>query len=292
MRNNDERTGAVPQVDSPAPSQETEQRSGGLSYVAPTEFVEIPSRGRFYHEGHPLRGVSSVEIKQMTAREEDILTSKALLKQGVAIDRFLQSVLVDKKITPENLLVGDKNALIVAARCSGYGNEYGTKVTCPACQSTNDVAVDLLEARIPRHGYVDSEAGSDALDGVEGPTTTGNYIITLPVTNARVEVKLMNGRDEKAFTKRLQIRKKKKQGEAMLTDQFKTFIVSINNVNIAKQMFQFIDNLPVRDSRFLRTAYNKISPAIELKHDFECTECGYEQEVEVPITAQFFWPDS
>ena len=102
----------------------------------------------------------------------------------------------------------------------------------------------------------------------------------------------MDGKDEKAFGKRLQLRRKKKQAEALLTDQFKTFIVSINNVNIAKQMFQFIDNLPVKDSRFLRTAYNKISPAIELKHDFECTECGYEQEVEVPITAQFFWPDA
>ena len=77
-----------------------------------------------------------------------------------------------------------------------------------------------------------------------------------------------------------------------MTDQFKTFTVSINGVDIPRQMYAFIDNLPVKDSRFLRTAYNALTPAVNLKHDFACTECGYEQEVEVPITAQFFWPDA
>jgi hypothetical protein len=103
---------------------------------------------------------------------------------------------------------------------------------------------------------------------------------------------MMTGREEKAFAKRMEQRKKRKQSEAMLTDQFKTFTVSINGVGDLKQVFRFIDNLPVRDSRFLRQAYAKISPALNLKHDFQCTECGHEQEVEVPITAQFFWPDA
>ena len=87
-------------------------------------------------------------------------------------------------------------------------------------------------------------------------------------------------------------RKKRRQSEAMMTDQFKTFTVSINNTGDLRQMYRFIDNLPVRDSRFLRTTYNKLSPALNLKHDFVCPECDHEQEVEVPITAQFFWPDA
>ena len=78
----------------------------------------------------------------------------------------------------------------------------------------------------------------------------------------------------------------------MLTDQFKTFTLSINGVTDIKKVYKFIDDLPVRDSRFLRTAYSKLSPALNLKHDFMCRECEHEQEVEVPITAQFFWPDA
>mgnify|MGYP003624447666 FL=1 len=289
MRNNDERTGAVPNVDSPAPTQQTGQM--GLNFVAPTEFVEIPSKGRFYKEGHPLKGVEAVEIRHMTAKEEDILSSKTLLKQGVAIDRFLESVLIDKKLDSSSMLVGDKNALIVAARVSGYGNDYNAAVGCPNCGAQNKCEVDLSEAASPYAGY-DEMASEEPLEGVEGPDAFGNYYITLPTTKARVEVKLMTGREEKAFAKRLEQRKKRRQAEAMLTDQFKTFTLSINGVNDLKQVFRFIDNLPVKDSRFLRKTYGKLSPALNLKHDFECEECGHSQEVEVPITAQFFWPDA
>ena len=112
MRNNEERTGAVQQPDSPAPSQ-SQMGKNGLNFVAPTEFIEIPSKGKFYPKGHPLNGVESVEIRHMTAKEEDILSSKTLLKQGVAIDRFLQSVLVDQKLTPDSMLIGDKYKLVL-----------------------------------------------------------------------------------------------------------------------------------------------------------------------------------
>ncbi|QDP63362.1 MAG: hypothetical protein GOVbin703_109 [Prokaryotic dsDNA virus sp.] len=289
MRNNDERTGAVQQPDSPAPAQA--QKGLNLNFVAPTEFVEIPSRGKFYPQGHPLHNKHTVEIKHMTAREEDILTSQTLLKQGVALDRFLQSVLLDKAIDINTLLVGDKNALIVAARCTGYGDDYETTLTCPSCMAQVKETLDLSECREMVHGYNEQDA-EEPLPNVVGPSAAGTYMITLPTTNAVFEVKLMNGRDEKAFAKRMETRKKKKQGEALMTDQFKTFTVSINGVDIPRQMYSFIDNLPVKDSRFLRTAYNALTPAVNLKHDFACTECAYEQEVEVPITAQFFWPDA
>jgi len=292
MRNNEERTGAVQQPDSPAPSQ-AQTGQTGLNFVAPTEFIEIPSKGKFYPQGHPLHGVESVEIRHMTAKEEDILSSKTLLKQGVAIDRFLQSVLINQKLTPDSMLIGDKNALIVAARCSGYGHEYLANIGCPSCGATSKHDIDLTEAKELYQGYNEEEIEEeDRLQGVTGPNASGNYIISLPVTKANFEVKLMTGREEKAFSKRMQQRKKRRQAEAMLTDQFKTFTVSINDTGDLRQMYRFIDNLPVRDSRFLRTTYAKLSPSMNLKHDFMCPECDHEQEVEVPITAQFFWPDA
>jgi hypothetical protein len=168
--------------------------------------------------------------------------------------------------------------------------DYTTNLACPGCSTIAETDINLTDAQHLTHGYVDKEA-EEALEGVVGPTATGNYFITLPQTQAVFEVRLMTGREERLFAKRIETRKKKKQAEAMMTDQFKTFTVSINSIDIVRQMYSFIDNLPVKDSRFLRTAYNNLSPAMQLKHDFVCGECGYEQEVEVPITAQFFWPD-
>ena len=104
-----------------------------LSYVTPTEFVELPSRGQFYSTDHPLYEKDVIEMRYMTAKDEDILTSPALLKKGVAIDRLLQNLVVDKNINPNNLLIGDKNALLLAARISGYGEEYPVVLQCNSC---------------------------------------------------------------------------------------------------------------------------------------------------------------
>lgn len=286
MRNNDERVGAAKQSASPAPTQQT----GQLNFVLPTEFVELPSKGKFYKEGHSLRNQQTVEIKQMTAKEEDILTSQSLLKQGVAIDRFIQSILI-ADIDVDSLLVGDKNAILIAARMSGYGDTYETGVTCPACGTVSEVPVSLGDTRRASEGYLEMEA-LEPLEGVTGPNELGNFMITLPVSKAVFEVKIMDGRLEKDFTKRIETRRKKKQGEALLTDQFKVYTVSINGVTDLRQVYRFIDQLPVKDSRFLRNTYSKVVPTMDLRYDFFCTNCTHEQEVSVPITAQFFWPDA
>ena len=286
MRNNDERVGAVQQPVSPAPTQQT----GQLNFVLPTEFVELPSKGKFYKEGHPLQNQQTVEIKQMTAKEEDILTSQSLLKEGIAIDRFIQSILV-QDIDVDSILVGDKNAILIAARMSGYGNTYETGVTCPACGTVSEVPVSLADTRRASEGYLEMEA-LEPLEGVTGPNELGNFMITLPVSKAVFEVKIMDGRLEKDYTKRIESRRKKKQGEALLTDQFKVYTVSINGVTDLRQVYRFIDQLPVKDSRFLRNTYAKVVPTMDLKYDFFCSNCTHEQEVSVPITAQFFWPDA
>ena len=130
MSRNDNRTGLdenhVPQdtditapVAASAPSEEPR-----LNWAMPTEIVELPSRGRFYGPDHPLHGKTNIEIRYMTAKEEDIITSQALIREGVAVDRMIQSLVVDRSIDVNKLLLGDKNALIVASRITGYGAEY------------------------------------------------------------------------------------------------------------------------------------------------------------------------
>ena len=149
MRDNEDKIGAKKMDTSPPPQSLDEGGatggSTGLSFVAPTEFVVLPSGGKYYPEGHPLHGEDTVEIRMMTTKQEDILTSRALLKKGVAIDRFIQSILVTKGVTPDSMLVGDKNAILVAARISGYGSEYITQVQCPVCQERSKFEFDLEE---------------------------------------------------------------------------------------------------------------------------------------------------
>ncbi len=114
----------------------------------PTEFVELPSQGKYYPARHPLHNKESVKVRQMTAKEEDILTSRTLLKKGIALDRLLTNIIVDKSIDPQALLVGDRNAIIISTRVSGYGSEYSTKVSCPSCGTAQPYVFDLHEAVI------------------------------------------------------------------------------------------------------------------------------------------------
>jgi hypothetical protein len=275
-RNQDRLSGAQQHDTSPPP----QQGGGGFSFVVPTEFVELPSQGKFYPQGHPLHGQESIEIRQMTAKEEDMLTSRTLLKKGVALDRVIASLIVNKGIDPDSLLVGDRNAIIIATRVSGYGNVYETKVTCPSCGTNQEYSFDLNHASV--------YDGADARDLGVRSNEDGTFNITLPRTNIDVQFRLLNGRDEKSFMNGMQADKKSKS-EKNITRQLATIVVSLNGDSSVQAKQYFIDNVPSIDSRQLRLAYRLAAPNIDLTQHFECSECSHEQEMEVPLSADFFW---
>lgn len=253
---------------------------GGLHFVAPTELVELPSKGLLYPEGHPLHKQEEIEIRLMTAKEEDILVNKSLLKKGVALDRMLQAIIVNKRIKLDDLLVSDKNALIIAARVSAYGQDYNAKVKCPNCGASSNYAFDLEDKEL-KYLY---EHERDDVRVAEN----GNFLVTLPKTKVEVEFKLLQGRDEKRLTEM----SKKNKGIIPLTEQFKAFVVSANGATDRSVLSQFIDVMPAYDSKFLRTVYSDVLPAVDLKQYFECSECDHSQDMEVPFTVEFFWPRS
>ncbi len=277
MSRNQDRLGGVQQHDTSPPPQ---QGGGGFSFVVPTEFVELPSQGRFYPQGHPLHSKDSIELRQMTAKEEDMLTSRTLLKKGVALDRVIASIIVDKSIDPDSLLVGDRNAIIVATRVAGYGHIYETKVSCPSCGTNQQYSFDLNQANVTN--------GSDARDLGVKFNDDGTFNVVLPVTNVDVCFRLLNGRDEKTFLNGMQADKKTKN-EKNITRQLAAIIVSLNGDSSVQAKQYFIDNVPSLDSRHLRLSYRLAAPNIDLTQQFECTECGHEQEMEVPLSADFFW---
>lgn len=254
--------------------------AGGFNFSAPTEHVELPSGGKHYPEGHPLHEKDTVEIKYMTAKEEDILTSQSLLKKGLAIERLLESVILDKSINPKTLLVGDRNAILVATRITGFGSEYDTQINCPSCGTSTEYTFDLSE----------STTKSVELPEEVQQTSSGTYIVSLPVTGVQTEVKLLTGNDESKILAQQESKRKHKLPESPLTDQLKAIIVSVNGHTERGTINNFVDNMPSRDTRHLRKAYDILTPNIDMSYEFDCSACGAMTDVEVPFTVSFLWP--
>ena len=288
VRNNEERFGAKKVNSDPPPQVETQATEGDaegtpsapLSFSTPTEYVDLPSKGEFYPPGHPLHKQDSLEIRYMTARDEDILTSKSLLKKGVAIDRFLQNIIVNRNVAVESLLVGDKNALIVAARVTGYGTEYKTKMPCPSCGANVTNEFNLENATV-------KEATLE--EGVER-TPKGTFVLKTPRGGTTVEIKLLTGADERRLSKLVEVKRKKNLPESTLSDQLRLAIVSVNGIGEPNMLNMFMGSLPAYDARYMRDIYANLMPNVDMRQDFECPSCGYEQEMEVPFTSDFFWP--
>jgi len=277
MRDNSKRVSAAAD---PAPAAVDEARPS-LDFSTPTELVDLPSKGKYYPEDHPLYGQETIEIKYMTAKDEDILTSPSLLKKGLAVDRFLQNVILNKRINVNTLLSGDKNAILVASRINGFGADYTTKVTCPACMNVAENTFDLDQIE---HYYGDNHGDYDI-----SPTEDGTFVVKLPKTKFEVEVKLLTNKDENELAAQMQTNKRRKQYETNLTDQLRKIIVSVNGIDELRLINQAINSLPAFDSRYLRGAYLKVVPGLDMTQYFVCESCGFEKEVDVPLTVDFFW---
>jgi hypothetical protein len=282
-RNQDRLGGGSPQDSSP-PNQLAQPQAESFSFVVPTEFVELPSKGLFYPEGHPLHNQETIEIKHMTAKEEDMLTSRALLKKGIALERVLASIVVDKRINPNSLLVGDRNAVLVATRISGYGSEYTTKVSCPQCSVSSEHTFYLHELTPKTHGQF---GGLDVRFNEEDKT----YTTRLPRLGVDTTFKLLCGADERNLLSQIEAARKKNREENTVTTQLRQMIVAVNGDENGQTINTLVNNMPSIDARHLRIVYRLCMPDIEMEQEFTCNDCGYEQEMEVPLGADFFWPD-
>ena len=271
-RSNKSRTAA------PSAPPAHQQFSGALNFTRPTEFVQLPTEGKFYPEGHPLHLVTEVEINYMSAKEEDILTSQALITRGVVLDRLIQSVLVDKTVDVNSLYPGDKNAILIAARATGYGPEYITNVVCPSCSHRHEHIVNLVNLPI-------KEVPADV-----NLTPAGTFTIPLPVTKFTAELKILNAKEQKFLDNNRQANLKNNLPESNRTDLLKMAVVSINGVSIRSELDNFIMNMPAQDSRAIKRAYDDVNPSLLMDQEIECPKCKHVVVREVPLGLDFFWP--
>ena len=235
----------------------------------PTEVIELPSKGLVYPKDNPLSS-GKVEIKYMTAKEEDILTNQSYIQKGNVLDKLLESVLVTK-INIDDLIIGDKNALLIATRILGYGNDYEVEVN----GEKENIDLSELENR--------EFDGSTLIEG------TNEFAFDLPHSKTPITYKVITGRDEKKIERELAgLKKINKNSSPELSTRLKYIITSVNGSDDTKDIRNFVDNfLLARDSRALREHIRNTQPDVDLNVTLESGE-----EVKVPIGLNFFWPDA
>lgn len=245
-----------------------------------TEVVTLPSQGLLYEEGNPLRA-GTVDMKYMTAKEEDILTSQNLIKSGVVIDKLLQSLIVSK-IRYEDLLVGDKNAILVAARVLAYGKDYEVEITCPKCGEKSNHIIDLTTFE-----------EKPALEGSYTPNKN-EFWFELPASKRKISFKALTSADEKAIENELKALRKMAKISGIdpeMTTRLKYIITSVDGDTDIKNIRKFVDtDLLSRDSLALRKYIQTVTPEIKMEFLFDCPSCGHEEIMAMPLTVSFFWP--
>jgi len=239
----------------------------------PTEVVDLPSEGKFYSNDSPLKE-GKIEIKYMTAKEEDILTSQNLIKKGVVIQKLMDELIVTPGVKSDDLFIGDKNAVMVAARILAYGPDYTVEITNPLNNKQENHTFNLANCPFKK---------------IPNSVTESDFTIELPVSKAKVKYKLLTGKEEQLIDQELAaLAKIGKSGE--ITTRLRHSIVSVNGKTEKVEINQFIDTLLSRDSIVLRQEMVKNAPDIELAQEIEIG--GETVKVDIPLTADFFWPSS
>ena len=242
-------------------------------FSLPTEMVELPSKGLLYPKDSPL-ATGKIEMKYMTAKEEDILTNINFIKNGTVIDKLLQSLIVTP-IDYNQLLVGDKNAIMVAARILAYGKDYEIEYKGEA------ITVDL------------SALENKELDETKYAKGSNEFTFQLPHTSNVVTFKVLTHGDEKLIDQEIKgLQKIHKDNLTEVTTRLKRTITSVNGITDTKDIREFVDKyLLSKDARALREEYTKVSPDMELNFTYT-NENGDEEVADLPIGISFFWPDS
>ena len=243
----------------------------------PTEIIDLPSKGKAYPKESPLSG-GKLELKYMTAKEEDILTSQNLIKKGLVIDKLLDSLIVTQGVGVDDLVLGDKNAIMIASRILAYGPEYEAEVINPNTGNKFEHTFNLADCDFKE---IDSEI-----------EVSGNDFKTkLPVSKVEITYKILTGKEEKLIEKDLDsIKKTGVEVLPELTTRLRHIITSVDGNNEQSVINNFVANMLSKDSLWLRQEIQRVSPDIDLQQEIEIE--GEVVKVFIPMTTNFFWPNS
>lgn len=246
-----------------------------------SETVGLPSRGWFYEKDSSLSS-GTIELKLMTAKEENILSSVNLVEKGVAVDRLLQALIVDPEIKFNDLLLGDKNGIMIAARILGYGKDYPVTSICPICSTAAITTIDLQKIE------------ENKVEFKEEDRYKNEFQFKLPVSNRTLTFKFLTHGDEMAIDKEV-VALESLEDSPEISPDFTTrlfySILSVDGDSKVATRKNFVENeFLARDSLAFRNHVQSIRPDIDLTVDVECSKCKSGRRLRVPITSDFFWP--
>jgi len=246
----------------------------------PSEVIPLPTKGWFYPESHPL-ACGEIEIKQMSAREEDILANQDLIRRGKVLDKLMEALIVNKAVKIEDILVPDKNAIFIGIRRLAYGEDYPITITCPSCNVVNKVKINLSALNAKPFNFDEYTRGTNSFSFKMPSGTEITYKLLCQVDESEMESEIT------------QLKKQFKEFSSDLTTRLKYVITSVNGNADRATIRKFIDSpsFSARDSLALRNYMRENNPDIDLSFDFKCTDCTLERRSDVPIGASFLWPD-
>ena len=247
------------------------------NYDFPTEVISLPSQGKCYPESNPL-SKGTIEIKYMTAKEEEILASQNLIRKGVVLDKLFESIIVDKKVNIDDIILGDKNAIMLAARILGYGSKYRVQIQDEMGEA-HETEVDLSKVQT-------KETNLDNINVENVYTFTTS-------TGVNLEWKLLTHGDEKAIDADIRAiaRLNKDGASAELTTRYRYMITSVDGDTDVNKINKFINNaFLTRDTRAFRENVREHQPDINMEFDWINPNSGEREVKPIPMGVGFFWP--
>jgi hypothetical protein len=249
-------------------------------YDFPTEVLDLPSKGLIYPKDHPL-AKGTIEIKYMTAKEEDILASQNLIKKGIVLDKLFESIIAEKGVNPNDIFIGDKNAILLATRVLGYGPDYRVEITDPFTLERQEVIIDL--------STVKTKEVDDTILNREN-----RYKFKLPKSGKEIEFKLLTHGDETEITKEIQALErigKGKDNASDVTTRLRYMIVSVDGNSDRGFINKWVMNgFLALDTKALRKYVRELSPDMDLKFEFTSELTGESEALDIPFGINFFYP--
>lgn len=247
------------------------------SFPFPTEVISLPSKGLVYSEISPL-SKGEVTIKLMTAKEEDILTSTNLIRKGVQLDKLLEAVVVEPGVNVNDLVIGDKNAILISSRVLAFGPDYNVTITDPGSGEETEVVIDLSQIKVK--------------DIHEGTLNRKNeYEYTLPKSGTPIKFKLLTHGDEVAINKDVEASQKTTKQGNEITTRWRRIITEVDGARDLATISNFVANrLLAADSKALRKYMGEISPDLDLTFDYTSPSTGESEALKIPFGVGFFYP--
>jgi len=245
-----------------------------------TDTMELPSLGVFYPNGQ-----KTVKFKYLTAEEDDILFSPELLKSGKVLDALLQIAVIDETLKPDDMLIGDRNAVLICLRKTGLGNIYNPGkgyVSCPECGEDFDPDIDLDDLK------------SKMLEDM--PDDNGEYSFDMPLIGCKIKFRLLRGHDENRLAKAAKTGSKKRGSNykisRVVTERYKLQIMEVDGNRDKLYISSFVSAMPMKDSLVFREYARLISPGVDFNYIYTCKSCGHDFEDDVPLTPKLFYPEA